>query len=123
MESPRPPSSGVSASSDRYASISSRCSSGLCTLGLLLELDEELLDPRVDFLEPRDQVVVILALLELCDQRLRRVQVVLERHAASSSLATRASTPLTNRPASSDAYRFASLTASPMATSTGTLAR
>src|SRR5207245_2754748 len=100
------PSSGVSARSVTYDSISSRCSSGLRTLGLLprlLDPGQQLLHPGVDLLELSDQLVVVLALGELVDHLLSLVEIVLEGHAAVCSRATRASTPLTSRAASSDA--------------------
>src|SRR5947208_1471099 len=124
MDSVSPPSSAVRASSARYSSTSWRSSSGLRIQLPLhgLDLHFQLLDGALELLELRDQVVVALGLLDLFRERLGALQPLIECHAASSR-ATRERIPFTSLAASSDAYRFASSTASLIATSTGTVSR
>src|SRR4029079_17647101 len=67
-----------------------------------------------------DGVLERLAALELPAELLEPVDLLLEGHAVDAR-AIAARIPFTSRPASSDEYRFASVTASSITTSSGTV--
>src|SRR5436309_2671822 len=132
------PSSGVSIKPARYSSTEARSSSRLRSgirdgtgsdelgLDLLRELGE-LGDHvhgsvGVDLLRPREALELRASLVELREQLLRATEMILGGgQAAASSRAILPRMPFTSRAASSDAYRFASTTASLIATSGGTV--
>src|SRR5215211_2669499 len=132
MASSSAPTSDASSNPSRYSSTRARSSSGL-SIRLALGLGERGLDLLGELrqlgqhLDRRLWIArafeASALLLEPLHQLLGALERVLGAHFAAASRAIRPRIPLTSLPASSEAYRFASRTASSIATSGGTSPR